>query len=182
MKHKIKGRKLNRDSSHRKALLMNLSNSLIKHELIKTTVAKAKELRPFIEKIITVGKKGGLHNIRIASSILNDKETVSKLFKDLAPRFKDRSGGYVRVIRNGFRLGDKAPMAVIEFVDRVAQNDNEEDKKGSKVKKIAKKSDKQEDKAVKTESKKPEVKKEEKKEIQASKVEEKQEIAKDKKD
>ena len=134
---------------------MNLSISLIKHELIRTTVAKAKELRPFVEKLITLGKKGGLSNIRIANSILNDKETVAKLFNDLAPRFKDRDGGYVRVVRNGFRLGDKAPMAVIEFVDRVVVNDNEGDKEEpKKVEKIQKETEKKEVKSEKTQAKK----------------------------
>jgi large subunit ribosomal protein L17 len=121
MRHKIKGRKLNRTSSHRKALLINLASALLKHELIKTTLPKAKELRPFIEKLMTVAKNETLPNRRKLLSVLNDKELVNKLFSDIAPRIKDRKGGYTRIMHCGFRVGDKAPMAVIEFVDRKAE-------------------------------------------------------------
>lgn len=135
MKHKIKGRKLNRTSSHRKSLFMNLSNALLKHELIKTTLPKAKDLRPFIEKIITLAKIDSLSNRRRALSILRDKELVSKLFSDIAPRVKDRNGGYTRIMKFGFRAGDKAPMAVIELVDKT--NKESEVKDNKKVVKLA---------------------------------------------
>ena len=119
MRHGISGRKLNRTSSHRKALLMNLSNSLLKHEQIKTTLPKAKELKPFVEKLITLGKKGDLSNKKRAISILHDLDIVNKLFTDLATRFKDRNGGYIRIMKFGFRTGDASPMAIIELVDRI---------------------------------------------------------------
>jgi len=118
MRHKLKGRKLNRTSSHRKALLMNLANALIKHELIQTTLPKAKELKPFADKLITLGKRGDLHARRQALSILQDKEMVKKLFDTLAERYKERKGGYTRLLKAGFRYGDQAPMALIELVDR----------------------------------------------------------------
>ena len=118
MKHNIKHRKLNRTSSHRKALLMNLSNSLIKHEQIKTTLPKAKELRPFVEKLITLGKKGDLAARKKSISILQDEKMSKKLFGILADRYKDRNGGYTRIIKLGNRYGDNAPTAVIEFVER----------------------------------------------------------------
>lgn len=119
MRHGISGRKLNRTSSHRKALFKNLSNCLLKHEQIKTTLPKAKELKPFVEKIITLGKNGDLHNRRRAISILGDLEVVDKLFSDIAKRYANRNGGYTRVMKFGFRTGDAAPMAIIELVDRV---------------------------------------------------------------
>ena len=118
MKHNISHRKLNRTTSHRKALLMNLSNALIKHEQIKTTLAKAKELRPFVEKIITLGKKGGLSEKRKTISILQDKKNTKKVFDIFADRYKNRTGGYTRIIKLQNRLGDNAPVAIIEFVDR----------------------------------------------------------------
>jgi large subunit ribosomal protein L17 len=114
----MSGRKLNRTSSHRKAMFSNMAAALIKHEQIKTTLPKAKELRPIAEKLITLGKKGGLHNRRQAFAVLRDNAMVSKLFDALADRYKARSGGYTRVLRAGFRYGDSAPMAFIEFVDR----------------------------------------------------------------
>ncbi len=116
MRHGIKGRKLNRSSAHRKALLMNLSNSLIKHGRIKTTLPKAKELKPFVEKMITLGKKGDLNSRRILASILRDSEAVMKVFSELAENFKERHGGYTRIMKYGYRFGDNAPMAIIEFV------------------------------------------------------------------
>ena len=119
MRHGMSGRKLNRTSSHRKALLMNLSNSLIKHEQIKTTLPKAKELKPFVEKMITLGKKGELSNRKQAVAILKDLEVVNKLFSDLAKRYEGRNGGYTRIMKFGFRSGDASPMAIIELVDRV---------------------------------------------------------------
>ena len=124
MKHNIIHRKLNRTSSHRKALLMNLSNALIKHEQITTTLPKAKELKPFVEKIITLGKKGDLQSRRKAISILQDEKMTKKIFDTFADRYKDRNGGYTRIIKLRNRYGDNAPIAVIEFIDR------DEDAKG----------------------------------------------------
>ena len=118
MKHNISHRKLNRTSSHRKALLMNLSNALIKHEQITTTLPKAKELRPKIDKVITLGKKNNLQSKKNLIAELQSKTSVEKLFKILSQRYQNRKGGYSRVIRAGFRYGDNAPMAVIELVDR----------------------------------------------------------------
>ena len=118
MKHNIKNKKLNKTSSHRKAMFMNMSNSLIKHEQITTTLAKAKELRRFVEKIITLGKKGDLISRRKTVSILQDQKMSKKVFEILADRYKNRSGGYTRIIKLGNRFGDNAPTAVIEFVDR----------------------------------------------------------------
>jgi large subunit ribosomal protein L17 len=118
MKHNITHRKLNRTSSHRKALLMNLSNALIKHEQIKTTLPKAKELRPFVEKIITLGKNGDLESRRKAISILQDQKNAKKIFEVFAERYKERSGGYTRIVKIGNRFGDNAPTAIIELVDR----------------------------------------------------------------
>ncbi len=118
MRHGMAGRKLNRTSSHRKAMLANMANSLIKHEQIKTTLPKAKELRPYVEKLVTLGKRGDLHARRQAASKLQDDGMVKKLFDTLGPRYEDRPGGYIRIMKAGFRYGDAAPMAVIEFVDR----------------------------------------------------------------
>ncbi|MFQ5958637.1 MAG: 50S ribosomal protein L17 [Alphaproteobacteria bacterium] len=118
MRHGISGRKLNRTTSHRKAMLANMANALIKHEQITTTLPKAKELRPFVEKIITLGKRGNLHARRQALSVLQDRNMTEKLFATLGPRYSERKGGYTRVLRSGFRYGDAAPMAVIELVDR----------------------------------------------------------------
>ncbi|MAI10571.1 MAG: 50S ribosomal protein L17 [Rhodospirillaceae bacterium TMED167] len=118
MRHRMSGRKLNRTSSHRKAMFVNMTASLLRHEQIKTTKPKAKDLRSFAEKMITLGKRGDLHARRKAMSFLQDKAVVSKLFDTLAERYKDRQGGYTRVLAAGFRYGDSAPMAVIELVDR----------------------------------------------------------------
>jgi len=118
MRHGNQGRKLNRTSSHRKAMFANMAASLIKHEQIVTTLPKAKDLRPIVEKLVTLGKKGGLHNRRLAIAKVGDIGQVSKLFDVLASRYQDRPGGYTRVLKAGFRYGDSAPMAVIEFVDR----------------------------------------------------------------
>lgn len=117
MRHGISGRKLGRFSSHRRSLLANLANSLIEHEHIVTTLPKAKELKPFAEKLVTLGKKGSLHARRQAISVLGNNEEVKKLMGPLAERFKKRSGGYTRIIKAGNRQGDNAPMAVIQFVD-----------------------------------------------------------------
>ena len=118
MKHNIKNKKLNKTSSHRKAMFMNMSNALIKHEQITTTLAKAKELRRFVEKIVTLGKKGDLLSRRKAVSILQDQKMSKKVFDVLAERYKTRAGGYTRIIKLGNRYGDNAPTAVIEFVDK----------------------------------------------------------------
>jgi large subunit ribosomal protein L17 len=118
MRHKLGQRKLNRTSQHRAALLRNLSASLIKHEQITTTVPKAKELRPYLEKLITLAKRGGLSNRRLAHARLQDDTQLVKLFDILAERYSDRSGGYTRIIKAGIRASDAAPIAVIELVDR----------------------------------------------------------------
>ena len=119
MKHKIKGRKLNRNSAHRKALMRNLSIALLSNERIRTTLPKAKELRPFVEKVLTIAKKDNLANRRLAISILGNKLAVERLFKEIAPRISSRNGGYTRIMKHGFRVGDKAPMAIMELVDRI---------------------------------------------------------------
>ena len=118
MKHNITHRKLNRTTSHRKALLMNMSNALIKHEQITTTLPKAKELRPFVEKIITLGKVGDLQSRRKTISILQDEKNTKKIFDIFAERYKERKGGYTRIVKVGNRFGDNAPTAIIELVDR----------------------------------------------------------------
>jgi large subunit ribosomal protein L17 len=118
MRHRVGHRKLQRTSSHRQALFRNMAAALIKHEQITTTVAKAKELRPYVEKLVTLAKKGGLSNRRIAHSRIMDEVQERKLFDVLGPRYADRNGGYTRIIRAGIRASDAAPIAVIEFVDR----------------------------------------------------------------
>ncbi len=118
MRHKMGGRKLNRTSSHRKALFVNMAAALIKHEQIKTTLPKAKELRPVVEKLITLAKRGGLHARRQALAQVQNRTLVAKLFDVLAERYSDREGGYCRVIKANYRYGDCAAMAIIEFVDR----------------------------------------------------------------
>lgn len=126
MRHKLKGRKFNRTSAHRKAMFQNMSNSLIEHEIIRTTLPKAKDLRSVIERLITHAKN---HDTvaarRLAFARLRDDTAVSKLFGELAPRYKERNGGYVRVLKCGYRVGDKAPMAYIEFVDRPMSNEQQ---------------------------------------------------------
>ena len=118
MRHKVSKRKLNRTSSHRKALLANMAVALIKHEQIKTTLPKAKELAPYVEKLITLGKKGDLNARRRLYSIIPENNWGAKVFDILAERYKERNGGYTRIMKAGFRYGDSAPMAVIELVDR----------------------------------------------------------------
>ena len=118
MRHARGYRRLNRTHEHRKALFANMAGSLIEHEQIKTTLPKAKELRPIIEKLITLAKRGDLHARRQADAQLKEDKHVARLFEILGPRYKDRQGGYVRVLKAGFRYGDNAPMAVVEFVDR----------------------------------------------------------------
>lgn len=118
MRHSKGYRRLNRTHEHRKALFANMAGSLIEHEQIKTTLPKAKELRPIVEKLITLAKRGDLHARRLAASQLKEDQYVIKLFDVLGPRYTERKGGYTRVLRAGFRYGDMAPMAIIEFVDR----------------------------------------------------------------
>jgi large subunit ribosomal protein L17 len=118
MRHGHGYRKLNRTHTHRKAMFSNMATALITHEQIKTTLPKAKELRRFVDRMITLGKKGQLSNRRQAFAFLRDEDAVSKLFSTLSDRYKDRSGGYTRVLKAGFRYGDNAPMAIIELVDR----------------------------------------------------------------
>ncbi|PKR57264.1 50S ribosomal protein L17 [Thalassospira lohafexi] len=128
MRHGMHGRKLNRTSSHRKAMFANMAVSLLTHEQIKTTLPKAKDLRPYVEKLITLGKRGDLHARRQAISILRDDKIVAKLFGEIAERYKERSGGYTRVLKAGFRYGDAAPVAVIELVERNADAKGAEDR------------------------------------------------------
>jgi large subunit ribosomal protein L17 len=118
MRHRVAGRKLQRTSAHRAAMFRNMAAALIKHEQITTTLAKAKELRPYVEKLVTLGKKGGLSNRRLAHARLMDDTQLVKLFDVVAPRYADRNGGYCRVVKAGIRSSDAAAMAIIEFVDR----------------------------------------------------------------
>jgi large subunit ribosomal protein L17 len=118
MRHRLAGRKLNRTREHRRAMLANMAAALLKHEQIVTTLPKAKELRPYTEKLITLGKRGDLHARRQAASTLRDEGIAKKLFDVIGPRYGSRPGGYIRIIKAGFRYGDQAPMAVIELIDR----------------------------------------------------------------
>ena len=118
MRHRHSGRQLNRNSSHRKAMFRNMTNSLVEHELIKTTLPKAKELRSYAEPLITLAKKDSVANRRLAFDRTRDKATVGKLFNELGPRYESRPGGYIRILKCGYRAGDKAPMAYVELVDR----------------------------------------------------------------
>lgn len=118
MRHRHSGRQLNRNSSHRKAMFKNMTSSLVEHELIKTTLPKAKELRRFAEPLITLAKKDSVANRRLAFSRTGDKATVGKLFAELGPRYENRPGGYIRILKCGYRTGDNAPMAYVELVDR----------------------------------------------------------------
>jgi len=118
MRHRQSGRKLNRNSSHRKAMFSNMTASLMRHEAIKTTLPKAKELRRVAEPLITMAKSDSVHKRRLAYARLRDRDVVTKLFNELGPRYKDRPGGYLRILKMGFRTGDKAPMALVELVDR----------------------------------------------------------------
>lgn len=125
MRHKKSGRKLGRNSSHRKAMFRNMAASLLRHETIKTTVPKAKELRRVVEPLITLAKVDGVANRRLAFSRLRDKEVVGKLFNDLGPRFKERPGGYIRILKTGPRTGDAAPMAIVQLVDGPVEAETE---------------------------------------------------------
>ena len=118
MRHGFRGRRFNRSAEHRKAMFANMSQALIKHEQITTTLPKAKDLRPVVEKLVTLAKRGDLHARRQAIAQIKDAAIVGKLFATLGPRYKERNGGYLRIMKAGFRFGDNAPMAVIEFVDR----------------------------------------------------------------
>ncbi len=128
MRHRKTGRKLNRTSSHRKAMFANMAASLIQHEQITTTLPKAKDLRPIVEKLVTLAKRGGLHARRQAISELRDQDMVRKLFDTIGARYKEREGGYTRVLKAGFRYGDSAPLAVLEFVDRDVEAKGAEDR------------------------------------------------------
>ncbi len=125
MRHRNIGRQLSRNTSHRKATLQSLTNALLRHEIIRTTVPKAKELRRVAEPLITLSGEDSVHKRRLAFSRLRDKEMVSKLFNELGPRYKERPGGYLRILKCGFRPGDNAPMAVVELVDRPIEADND---------------------------------------------------------
>jgi large subunit ribosomal protein L17 len=125
MRHRKSGRQLNRNSSHRQAMFRNMAGSLVKHELIKTTLPKAKELRRVIEPLITLAKQDSVANRRLAFARTGDKEVVGKLFTDLGPRYESRPGGYIRILKCGFRTGDKAPMAYVELVDRPVSDDTD---------------------------------------------------------
>jgi large subunit ribosomal protein L17 len=127
MRHRKSGRQLNRNSSHRQAMFKNMSVSLIEHELIKTTLPKAKELRRVVEPLITLAKKDSVANRRLAFSRTRSKAAVGKLFDELGPRYEERPGGYLRLIKAGFRTGDKAPMAYVELVDRPIIEEDEDD-------------------------------------------------------
>ena len=126
MRHRQSGRKLNRNSPHRKAMFRNMAVSLMEHEVIKTTLPKAKELRRVAEPLITIAKNDSVAKRRLAFSRLRDREAVTKLFTELGPRYKDRPGGYLRILKCGFRPGDKAPMAIVELVDRAGAETSEE--------------------------------------------------------
>jgi large subunit ribosomal protein L17 len=125
MRHRKSGRQLNRNSSHRQAMFRNMASSLVKHELIKTTLPKAKELRRVVEPLITLAKTDSVANRRLAFARTRDSEVVGKLFNDLGPRFAERPGGYTRILKCGFRAGDNAPMAYIELLDRPVVDDEE---------------------------------------------------------
>lgn len=127
MRHRQSGRKLNRNSPHRKAMFRNMAVSLMEHEVIKTTLPKAKELRRVAEPLITIAKNDSVAKRRLAFSRLRDREAVTKLFNELGPRYKDRPGGYLRILKCGFRPGDKAPMAIVELVGRAGAETSEED-------------------------------------------------------
>ena len=141
MRHKFGYKKLNRTSEHRKALIKNMLNSLVKYEQITTTLPKAKVLRPQADKLITLGKKDTLQNIRRLISKLQDEGSASKVRKTLSKRYENRKGGYTRIIKAGFRYGDNAPMAVVEFVDRDVEAKKVDKKKTEKIKEVEKKAD-----------------------------------------
>ncbi|KPK54525.1 MAG: 50S ribosomal protein L17 [Thiotrichales bacterium SG8_50] len=126
MRHRNSGRQLNRNSAHREAMFRNMAASLLRHEVIKTTVPKAKELRRVAEPLITLAKSDSVHKRRLAFSRLRDRDVVTKLFNELGPRYKERPGGYLRILKMGYRAGDSAPLALVELVDRPQQEDTAE--------------------------------------------------------
>lgn len=134
MRHKVSGRKFGRERDHRRLLIKNLVSSLVEHGRINTTLAKAKEIRSIAERIVTCGKKGTVHHRRMAFKFLNDRTLVKKVFDDIAPMYNDRNGGYTRVLKNGYRKGDSAPMAIIEFV----QGSSSDNKDNIKAEDLAK--------------------------------------------
>ena len=144
MRHGMANKKLNRTSEHRKALLKNMLNSLVKYEQIKTTLPKAKFLKPQADKLITLGKKDTLHNTKILVSQLQDIKSATKVKKTLSKRYEKRTGGYTRIIKAGFRYGDNAPMAIIEFVDRDIEAKKVDKKKKDPAKEVEKKEEKKE--------------------------------------
>jgi len=162
MRHGHGLRKLNRTSTHRGAMLRNMTNSLLRHELIKTTVPKAKELRRVVEPMITLGKRPSLANRRLAFNRLRDRDIVAKLFDELGPRYATRSGGYLRILKFGFRVGDNAPMAVVELMDRPEPTGEEDTAAKAAEKKAEKKAEKAEKKADKQAEKKTDGKDEKK--------------------
>lgn len=126
MRHRNSGRQLNRNSAHREAMFRNMAASLLRHEVIRTTVPKAKELRRVAEPLITLAKSDSVHKRRLAFSRLRDRDVVTKLFNELGPRYKERPGGYLRILKMGYRAGDSAPLALVELVDRPQQDDTAE--------------------------------------------------------
>ena len=132
MRHRYSGRKLNKTGPHKRAMFRNMTASLVEHELIKTTLPKAKELRSFAEPLITLSKQDNVANRRLAFDRLRNKETVAKLFTDLGPRYQERPGGYVRILKCGYRTGDKAPMAYVELVGREIVDKKKEEQQGQK--------------------------------------------------
>ena len=126
MRHRNSGRQLNRNSAHREAMFRNMAASLLRHEVIRTTVPKAKELRRVAEPLITLAKSDSVHKRRLAFSRLRDRDVVTKLFNELGPRYKERPGGYLRILKMGYRAGDSAPLALVELVDRPQQEDTAE--------------------------------------------------------
>ena len=159
MRHGHGLRKLNRTSTHRVAMLRNMTNSLLRHELIKTTVPKAKELRRVAEPMITLGKRPSLANRRLAFNRLRDRDIVAKLFDELGPRYAKRSGGYLRILKFGFRVGDNAPMALVELMDRPEPTGEEDAAAKAAAKKAEKKADKQAEKKAEKKAEKPAEKK-----------------------
>ncbi|MAH89140.1 MAG: 50S ribosomal protein L17 [Pelagibacterales bacterium] len=148
MRHRLKGRKLNRTSAHRKAMFKNLAASLIKYEQITTTLPKAKDLRPIVEKMITIAKKGSLHARRQLISKLPRDADIKKLFEELPKRYENRAGGYIRILKKGVRFGDAAPLAVIELIERNENEKNQDIPKKSQIKEEVKSGNKLENKPI----------------------------------
>ena len=159
MRHGHGLRKLNRTSTHRLAMLRNMTNSLLRHELIKTTVPRAKELRRVVEPMITLGKRPSLANRRLAFNRLRDRDIVAKLFDELGPRYANRAGGYLRILKSGFRLGDNAPMAFVELMDRPEPTGEGDAAAKAAEKKVEKKAEKKADRQAEKKAEKPAEKK-----------------------